>query len=106
MKSSLCQFALRHRTAVLLLGAVLINIESGCHKTDVDGTEILAAAGNGDLAKVRVLLDRNPNLALSKNRDGFTALHYAASYGYLEIAQLLLTRNADVNAKNSKGDTA
>jgi ankyrin repeat protein len=105
MKSSLCEFPLRQRAAVLLLGAVLISIASGCHKTDVDVTEILAAAGNGDVAKVRLLLDRNPNLAFSKNKEGFTALHYAASYGYLEIAELLLTKNADVNAKTSKGDT-
>jgi len=105
MKSSLCKIALRQRAAGLLLGAVLISIASGCRKTDADGTEFLAAAGNGDLAKVRLLLDRNPNLAFSKNRDGSTALHYAASYGFLEIAELLLTKNADVNAKNSTGDT-
>src|ERR1035441_8261312 len=85
MKSSLCAFPLRQHTAVLLLGAVLISIASGCHKTDSDVTEILAAAGKGDLAKVRRLLDRNPDLAFSKNREGFTALHYAVSYGYLEI---------------------
>jgi 26S proteasome non-ATPase regulatory subunit 10 len=104
MKSSLREFPLRKHTTVLPLGAVLISIASGCHKTDSEVTEILAAADHGDLAKVRRLLDRNPNLAFSKNREGFTALHYAASYGYLEIAELLLTKNADVNAKTSKGD--
>ncbi len=89
MKSSLCEFQLHQRAAVLLLGA-LISIASGCRKTDADATEILAAAGGGNLTKVRLLLDRNPNLAFSRNRDGSTALHYAASYGYLEIAELLL----------------
>jgi len=103
--SSLCEFPLRQRAAGLLLAAVLISIASGCHKTDADVTEILAAAGNGDLAKARLLLDRNPNLAFSKNRDGSTALHYAASYGYLEITELLLAKNSDVNAKNSEGVT-
>jgi ankyrin repeat protein len=105
MKSSLYEFPLRQRVAVLLLGAVLISIASGCRKKDAVGTDFLAAAGSGDLAKVRLLLDRDPNLAFSKNRDGSTALHYAASYGFLEIAELLLTKNADVNAKNSEGST-
>src|ERR1017187_1432588 len=99
MKSSLCEFQLPQRAAVLLLGA-LISIASGCRKTDADATEILAAAGSGNLAKVRLLLDRSPNLAFSRNRDGSTALHYAASYCFLQITELLLTKNADVNAKN------
>src|SRR5208337_4490549 len=105
MKSALCKFPLRERAAVLLLGAVLIGIASGCHKTDADVTDMFTAAGNGNLAKVRLLLDRNPHLAFSRNRDGSTALHYAASYDYLEIAELLLTKKADVNAKNSEGTT-
>src|SRR5208283_4967213 len=105
MKWSFCEFPLRQRAAVFLLGAVLISFASACHRTEADVTEILTATGTGNLAKVRLLLDRNPNLAFSKNREGFTALHYAASYGYLEIAELLLTKNADVNAKASKGDT-
>jgi ankyrin repeat protein len=67
--------------------------------------EILRAAGNGDLANARRLLNHNPNLAFSKNGEGFTALHYAASYGYREIAELLLAKNADVNAKTGKGNT-
>src|ERR1700722_9938161 len=99
MKLSLCEPPHRQRAVVLLLGAVLIGIASGCHKISADATEILAAAGNGNLAKVRLLLDRNPNLAFSKNGEGLTALHYAASYGYIEIAELLLAKNADVNAK-------
>ena len=37
-----------------------------------NATEFFAAAGNnGNLANVRLLLDRNPNLAFSKNREGW-----------------------------------
>lgn len=32
-----------------------------------------------------------------KNNGGRTALHYAASKGWLEIAQLLLTHGAKIN---------
>lgn len=70
----------------------------GCHRNSYSD-------GHRQFGEGPALLDRNPNLAFSKNREGFTALHYAASYGYLEIAELLLTKNADVNAKASKGDT-
>lgn len=33
----------------------------------------------------------------AKNNGGRTALHYAASKGWLEIAQLLLTHGAKIN---------
>jgi len=103
MKALLWHFPLRHCAALLLLGAVLIALAS-CHKADPDITEILGAAHKGDLAKIRLLLNHNPNLVFSKNSEGFTALHYAA-FGYMEIANLLLAKNADVNAKTGKGET-
>jgi ankyrin repeat protein len=105
MKALLCHFPPRHRAAVPLLVAVLISLTSACHKVDANVTEILRAAGNGDLAKTRLLVNQNPNLVFSKNSEGFTALHYAASYGYIEIADLLLAKNADVDAKTGKGET-
>ena len=104
MKRLPCQFPPRNLAVVLLLGALLISSVVACHKTDVEVNEILRAAANGDLAKTRLLLNHNSNLAFSKNSQGFTALHYAASYGYKEIAELLLSKNADVNAQTSRGD--
>jgi ankyrin repeat protein len=74
-------------------------------KIYADPTEILRAAGNGDLERTRLLLRRNPSLVFTKNSEGFTALHYAAFHGYLEIARLLLAETADVNAKTGKGAT-
>src|SRR5439155_25011214 len=87
-----------------LLGAVWIGLAS-CSKTDPDVPEILRAADKGDLAKTRLLLNHNPNLVFSKNREGWTALHYAASRGYMEMTDLLLAKNADVNAGTDKGET-
>jgi len=102
----LCAHSAPHRcTRVFLLGAVLMGLLSTCHKVDPGVTEILRAAGNGDLATTRRSLDHNPSLASSKDEEGFTALHYAASYGYLEIAELLLAKNANVNAQTGKGLT-
>jgi len=105
-KSLECHSAFCFRATALLFLAVLINIGPGCHKADPDVTEILHAAGDGNLAKTRLLLDRNPRLVFGKNKQGFTALHYAAFNGYMETAKLLLAKNADVNAKTGKGDTA
>lgn len=74
-------------------------------KTDADAARILQAAYDGDLEQTRLLLRHNPNLVFAKNREGFTALHYAARHGYVEIANLLLAERADVNARAGKGDT-
>jgi len=74
-------------------------------QTAADVARILRAAYDGDLEQTRLLLRHNPNLVFAKNKEGFTALHYAARHGYVEIAKLLLAEKADVNAKASKGAT-
>ena len=74
-------------------------------RIDADPNEILRAADKGDLEKTRRLLKHNPNLVFVKSKEGFTALHYAASHGYVEIAKLLLAERADVNAMTGKGAT-
>jgi hypothetical protein len=51
----------------------------------------------------------SPESAQSKDRayigDGRTALHQAAAVGNLKVMQMLITRGAPVNAKNSSGET-
>jgi len=64
--------------------------------------EIHSAAEQGDLKKVKVLLKGNPHLVFSKDADGRTPLHLAATR---DVAALLLTNKADVNAKDNKGWT-
>jgi ankyrin repeat protein len=39
------------------------------------------------------------------NNDGWIPLHYAAQKGHKEIAELLISKGADVNAKNKNGHT-
>ncbi|EAY13535.1 ankyrin repeat protein, putative [Trichomonas vaginalis G3] len=41
-----------------------------------------------------------------RNIYGETALHYAASHNYIEVAEFLLSHGADINAKNNCGETA
>jgi hypothetical protein len=47
----------------------------------VFGSEILDAARDGDLGKLRAPLQANPDLVLSKDGSGLTPLHMAALTG-------------------------
>jgi ankyrin repeat protein len=67
--------------------------------------EIMNAAENGDLDKVKALLQENPGLVSSKGKDGLTPLDNAAGGGHKDMAEWLLTHGADVNAKDNTGQT-
>ena len=69
---------------------------------DVRDSAIHDAAGNGDLEKVRALLQERPGLVLRKDRNESTPLHYAmlARKNIREVTELLLANKADVNAKD------
>jgi hypothetical protein len=69
------------------------------------GGEIHDAAKKGDPELVKALLNANPELALSKETDGATALHWAALLGHKEVAELLLVNKAEVDARDSAGET-
>src|ERR1022692_742771 len=56
------------------------------------------AATSGDLGKVKALLKGNPDLI---DKSGMTPLHWAASRGHKDVAELLLANKADVNARNT-----
>jgi uncharacterized protein len=60
--------------------------------------DVFEAASLGDLERLRELLDGDPALATAFSADGFTALHFPAFFGGLEVARLLLDRDADVDA--------
>jgi ankyrin repeat protein len=53
-------------------------------------------------AKIAIAMGADVNAA---NQAGDTALHGAASEGYVDIVQLLIDNGAKLNAKNSKGQT-
>jgi hypothetical protein len=64
--------------------------------------ELVEAAKKGDLAVVKMLLDKGAD-PKSKEKDGATSLMYAAVEGHLAVARLLLDKGADVNARDSAG---
>ena len=66
-------------------------------------SQLLTAAEVGDVDRVRELLDAKKHGELIadvnvKELDDFTALHYAVSERHLEVAQVLVTGGANVNA--------
>jgi hypothetical protein len=68
-------------------------------------TDVHLAAEQGDLEKVKALLETNPDLATSKDKSGITPLHLAAYRGHKNIVELLLSKGADLNAKMKGGQT-
>lgn len=68
-------------------------------------SEIDDAVRNGDLEKVKALVKNDPSLVFSKDKDGWTPLHYAALNGRKEIVEFLLASHADVNARDNDEET-
>jgi cytohesin len=67
--------------------------------------EIHDAAAHGDVSKVKELLKDNPDLLFSKDKYGKTPLHWAVRKGFKDVAKLLLTSKAEVNARDNEGWT-
>jgi outer membrane protein assembly factor BamB len=63
------------------------------------GRALREAAGQGDVARARELLDAGTP-ADAANLEGVTPLLYAAEKGHLEMVRLLLARGANVNARD------
>ncbi|HIJ72311.1 MAG TPA: amidohydrolase family protein [Planctomycetes bacterium] len=61
------------------------------------------AADAGDLAKVKAFIQKGVDVNTKVN--GCTPLHCAARYGHKEVAQLLIAKGADVDAKDTRGRT-
>jgi len=70
----------------------------------VDG-QLLAAAGEGQVTKVKQLLTQGANVN-ARNDKGETALIRASESGHPKVVNLLIKNRADVNARNDRGETA
>ena len=78
---------------------------SGSTWANLVNVDLVAAAANGNLSRVRTLLAAKADVN-TKADNGMTALIAASQNGYEEIVQVLLEASADVNAKTSNGTTA
>jgi uncharacterized protein len=66
---------------------------------------LVNAAIRGDALMVQTLLSVGANVNFGKDFEDWTALHYAASGGHLEVVRLLVDAGADVNVRIKRGDT-
>ncbi len=65
---------------------------------------IIFAAAEGDLAMVRLLLDRGADIE-SRAQDGATALHIACMISSTSLSKLLIERGAEINPQDNDGST-
>lgn len=89
--------------------------DSSGSSTLIDSEEaFLRASRNGDLATVVEMLKLKDSERIqlsvsckgkSKSNLGWTPLHLASYFGHREVMDVLLHRQADVNAVNDNGDT-
>jgi len=64
------------------------------------GVSVFEAAALGLVDRVEGHLEDDPKLVGAYSHDGWTALHLASFFGHKEVADLLLARGADVNARS------
>jgi len=64
------------------------------------GVSLFEASAVGLLDRVQEHVERDPALVNAYSHDGWTPLHLASFFGHQEVASLLLTRGADVNARS------
>ena len=69
-------------------------------------TPLMGAINSGNLALVKLLLDRDAEINVAESRMGQTPLMWAVAEGRSEIAALLIERGADVNVVSQHGYNA
>ncbi|HET9425448.1 MAG TPA: ankyrin repeat domain-containing protein [Gemmatimonadaceae bacterium] len=64
---------------------------------------LIDASKSGDLAAVKVVLERDPGLAAKSDETGNTALHEASRHGHIDLVRLLIERGAQADAVRGDG---
>jgi ankyrin repeat protein len=77
-----------------------------CTIMPVSAGEIHQAAQKGNVKKVEAYLQENPELLnVGDLQEGRTPLHWAALGGSVEVASLLISRGAQIQARDKDGQT-
>jgi hypothetical protein len=66
---------------------------------------IVKAAKNGDFQSVRDILENDPPKIDAKDKEGYTALHWACMRAHWNIAKYLIEKGADLNVVGGDGGT-
>ncbi|XP_026281843.1 myotrophin [Frankliniella occidentalis] len=65
-------------------------------------SELVWGIKNGDMDQVKDIVD-NKEIDVNKDIDGRAPIHYAADYGQEDVIRYLVSKGADVNAKDKHG---
>ncbi|KAG7706311.1 hypothetical protein KL914_003206 [Ogataea haglerorum] len=68
-------------------------------------SNIWIAASDNKLDKVREYIESGSYTANSKDPNGYTPMHAAASYGNLDLLKYLVSQGGDINIQDYDGDT-
>jgi hypothetical protein len=68
-------------------------------------TPLTVAAVKGLADAVRVLISRNADVNKQDSCDGFTALHLSAEGGHVPVIQLLISKGARTDVRDTLGQT-
>ena len=93
------------RVSVRLLVCVELAafLACGCGRVPGLSRTVQDVVKQGDVEKVRKLIEADPALVYAKDERGLTMLHWAALLGRKKVAELLLDKGADVNSKDERG---
>ncbi len=86
-----------------IFAAVLFTLAA--HQTPAFSQEIFAAVMSGDLDKTRLLIEEHPELINATSWGNWTPLHRAAQNGHKDIADFLLQKGANLEARTVLGMT-
>jgi len=94
------------RRGVLMRVSAVVTIVGGLLTGTAAAGEIHNAVNSNNLARVKELVEENPALVNSPQRNNrYTPLHYAVSNNRVAIVKYLLSKKADVNKPNRYGQT-
>jgi ankyrin repeat protein len=67
-----------------------------------DLANLIEAVQQGDLERVRAILDANVQLANQRDKSGAASLHDATLNGHGQVMRLLVERGAEINSTDSQ----
>jgi ankyrin repeat protein len=85
--------------------ARLRSMEWSWYTSNVVDTPLMTAAGNGNTAIIKLLVDAGVNMEIQHWYYKETALFYASHHGHVDAVNMLLDFGADVNHENFASQT-
>jgi ankyrin repeat protein len=86
--------------------SVLVTLAAfGANAVRCEQGSIHEAARAGDLATVRALVEKSPDLASVKDESGRTPLHVASASGHRDVVAYLLSKGGEVDALDNRRGT-